>query len=120
MAKTRSFDTVLTRQQRIAEFLQRRVRDGVLLRLIGKWLNAGVLEEGTLSYSEAGSPQGGVVSPVLSNVFLHYVLDDWFEREVQPRMSGRAFVVRYADDAVLGFSDERDARQWQCLVTILL
>lgn len=92
-------------------FLRRRVRDGVLLRLIGKWLNTGVLEEGTLSYPEAGSPQGGVVSPVLSNVFLHYVLDDWFEREVQPRMRGQAFLVRYADDAVLGFSDERDARR---------
>ena len=57
-------------------FLQHRVRDGVLLRLIGKWLNAGVLDKGTLSYPEAGSPQGGVVSPVIANVFLHYVLDD--------------------------------------------
>ena len=57
----------------LREFLRRRVRDGVLLRLIGKWLNAGVLDEGTLSYPEAGSPQGGVASPVLSNVFLHYV-----------------------------------------------
>lgn len=95
----------------LREFLRRRVRDGVLLRLIGKWLNAGVLDEGTLSYPEAGSPQGGVVSPVLSNVFLHYVLDDWFVREVQPRLEGRAFLIRYADDAVIGFTDERDARR---------
>ncbi len=95
----------------LREFLRRRVRDGVLLRLIGKWLHAGVLEQGVLSYTEAGSPQGGVVSPVLSNVFLHYVLDDWFAREVQPRLKGRAFLIRYADDAVIGLTDERDARQ---------
>jgi group II intron reverse transcriptase/maturase len=95
----------------LREFLRRRVRDGVLLRLIGKWLNAGVLDEGALSYPEAGSPQGGVVSPVLSNVFLHYVLDDWFVREVQPRLQGKAFLIRYADDAVIGFTDERDARR---------
>jgi group II intron reverse transcriptase/maturase len=95
----------------LREFLQRRVRDGVLLRLIGKWLNAGVLDKGALSYPEAGSPQGGVISPVLANVYLHYVLDDWFAREVQPRLSGKAFLIRYADDAVIGFADERDARR---------
>jgi len=95
----------------LREFLRRRVRDGVLLRLIGKWLNAGVLEDGTLSYPQAGSPQGGVVSPVLSNVFLHYVLDEWFAQDVQPRLAGRAFLIRYADDAVIGFSNERDARR---------
>lgn len=95
----------------LREFLRRRVRDGVLHRLIGKWLNAGVLDEGRLSYPEAGSPQGGVVSPALSNVFLHYVLDDWFAREVQPRLKGKAFLIRYADDAVMGFTDERDARR---------
>lgn len=92
-------------------FLQHRVRDGVLVRLIGKWLNAGVLEEGCLSYPESGSPQGGVISPLLSNVFLHYVLDDWFVREVQPRLKGRSFLIRYADDLVIGFSDEQDARR---------
>jgi hypothetical protein len=74
------------------------VRDGVLLRLIGKWLNAGVLEGGVLSYPESGSPQGGVISPLLSNVYLHYVLDVWFEEEVKPRLRGRAFLIRYADD----------------------
>ncbi len=97
-------------------FLQRRVRDGVLLRLIGKWLNAGVLEDGCLSYPESGSPQGGVISPILANVFLHYVLDEWFAQEVQPRLKGRAFLIRYADDFVIGFAHEEDARRvWEVL-----
>jgi len=86
----------------LREFLQRRVRDGVLLRLIGKWLNAGVLEDGHVTYPEAGSPQGGVISPILANVFLHYVLDEWFAGEVQPRLQGRAFLIRYADDCAPG------------------
>lgn len=90
-------------------FLRLRVRDGVLLRLIGKWLKAGVMEDGSVSYPDAGTPQGGVVSPLLSNVFLHYVLDQWFEQEVKPRLSQRAFLIRYADDFVIGFRDERDA-----------
>lgn len=85
----------------LRELVQRRVRDGVLLRLIGKWLNAGVLEVlegGVLSYPESGSPQGGVISPILSNVYLHYVLDAWFEEVVKPRLRGQAFLIRYADD----------------------
>jgi RNA-directed DNA polymerase len=92
-------------------FLQQRVRDGVLTRLIGKWLQAGVLEDGMVTYPDAGSPQGGVISPVLSNIFLHYVLDEWFEREVKPRLGGRAFLIRYADDFVIGFTREEDARR---------
>jgi RNA-directed DNA polymerase len=95
----------------LRELLTQRVRDGVLLRLIGKWLNAGVLEEGNLSFPEAGTPQGGVVSPLLANVYLHDVLDVWFEREVQPRLKGRAFLMRYADDFVMGFASEEDARR---------
>jgi RNA-directed DNA polymerase len=87
------------------------VRDGVLLRLIGKWLSAGVMEDGSVSYPDAGSPQGGVISPMLSNVYLHYVLDDWFEREVKPRLKGKAHLIRYADDFVIGFTDEADARR---------
>src|SRR5262249_47727901 len=74
----------------LQEYLRRRVGDGVLLRLIGKWLNAGVLEEGTLTRPEAGTPQGGVISPLLANICLHYVLDVWFEEEVKPRLRGRA------------------------------
>jgi RNA-directed DNA polymerase len=95
----------------LRELLRHRIRDGVLLRLIGKWLNAGVLEEGSVTIPEAGTPQGGVVSPLLANVYLHYVLDIWFEREVKPRLRGRAFLVRYADDFVMGFACAEDARR---------
>ena len=92
-------------------FLRLRVRDGVLLRLIDKWLKAGVMEDGCVSYPEAGAPQGGVASPLLSNVFLHYVLDLWFERDVKPRLRQRAFLVRYADDFVIGLRDQGDAQR---------
>src|ERR687885_316148 len=95
----------------LRQFLRLRVRDGVLLRLIDKWLKAGVLEDGGVSYPEAGTPQGGVVSPLLSNVFLHYVLDLWFEQDVKPRLRQRAFLVRYADDFVIGFRDQGDAQR---------
>lgn len=94
----------------LRELLSRRVRDGVLLRLLGKWLNAGVLESGALSFPDQGTPQGGVISPLLANVYLHYVLDEWFEREVKPRLQG-AFLIRYADDFVMGFACEADARR---------
>ena len=95
----------------LREFLKRRVRDGVLIRLIGKWLNAGVLEDGCLQRTTTGTPQGGVISPILANVYLHYVLDEWFEHVVKPRLNNRAFVVRYADDFIIGFADESDARR---------
>jgi RNA-directed DNA polymerase len=97
----------------LREILRLRVRDGVLLRLIGKWLKAGVLEGSLLSYPEAGSPQGGVISPILANAYLHYVLDTWFHETVLPRLKGRAFLIRYADDFVIGFTDEQDARRVQ-------
>jgi len=103
------FDTV--DHGHLTELVRQRVRDGVLLRLIGKWLHAGVMEDGAISYPGEGTPQGGVISPLLANVYLHYVLDEWFEREVKPRMKGRAQLVRYADDAVMVFVDERDARR---------
>jgi RNA-directed DNA polymerase len=105
----RFFDTLDKAQLRA--FLHRRVRDGVLVRLIGKWLNAGVLEDGAVWYPEAGTPQGGVASPLLANIFLHYVLDVWFERDIKPLLKGQAVLIRYADDAVLGFSQEEDARR---------
>ena len=95
----------------LRQFLQLRVRDGVLLRLIGKWLKAGVMEDGSISYPKSGSPQGGVVSPIISNVFLHYVLDLWFEHEVKPRLRRPAHLIRYADDFVIGFRDHRDAQR---------
>jgi group II intron reverse transcriptase/maturase len=97
--------------ERLREVLRGRIRDGVILRLIGKWLNAGVLEDGRVTHPESGSPQGGVVSPVLANIFLHEVLDGWFEREVRPRLRGRAHLVRYADDAAMLFEYEEDARR---------
>jgi group II intron reverse transcriptase/maturase len=95
----------------LREALQQRIGDGVVLRLIGKWLNAGVMEDGELSYPGSGTPQGGVVSPLLSNVYLHLVLDTWFEREVMPRLRGRARLVRFADDFVVAFEHEADARR---------
>ncbi len=103
------FDTLDHAQLRA--LLRQRVRDGVLLRLIDKWLKAGVLEDGELTYPAAGTPQGGVISPLLANVYLHYVLDVWFAAVVKPCLKGRAFLVRYADDFVMGFACEEDARR---------
>lgn len=96
---------------KLREIINHRVGDGVIGRLIGKWLKAGVMEDGEISYREDGTPQGGVISPLLSNIFLHEVLDKWFEREVKPRLKGRAMLVRYADDFVIGFAREDDARK---------
>jgi group II intron reverse transcriptase/maturase len=105
----RFFDTL--DHGHVRDILSRRVRDGVVLRLIGKWLNAGVLESGELTYPRAGTPQGGVISPMLANVYLHHVLDQWWAREVRPQMRGKAFLVRYADDFILGFENLRDAER---------
>ena len=91
--------------------VRRRVRDGVLLRSIGKWLNAGVMERGSLTYPDSGTPQGGVISPLLANVYLHEVLDEWFHRDVLPRLKGRARLVRYADDLIVVFARADDARR---------
>jgi RNA-directed DNA polymerase len=103
------FDTLDHEQLR--SILGQRVRDGVILRLIGKWLNAGVLEGIDLSYPEAGTPQGGVISPILANIYLHEVLDQWFVRDVQPRLKGRSVLVRYADDFVFVFARKEDAER---------
>ena len=103
------FDTLEHHQLR--NFLDLRVRDGVIRRAIGKWCNAGVLEAGALKYPDEGTPQGGVISPLLANIYLHEVLDKWFVREVQPRLEGRASLFRYADDAVIVLSSEADARR---------
>lgn len=95
----------------LREFIKQRVNDGGIVRLIGKWLNAGVLEGDTLTHPEKGTPQGGVISPLLANIFLHHVLDDWFAKQVEPRMKGKCFLLRYADDFVIGFELEEDARR---------
>ena len=92
------FDSVDRAQ--LGRVLDQRVRDGVIRRAIGKWLRAGVMEDGRVWYPDQGTPQGGVVSPLLSNVFLHEVLDTWFHQGVRPRLRGCAFLVRYADDGV--------------------
>lgn len=91
--------------------VHQRVGDGVIRRLIGKWLSAGVLDNGVVHYPETGTPQGGVISPMLSNIYLHHVLDLWFEQQIKPRLKGRAWMVRFADDFVMGFENEQDARR---------
>jgi RNA-directed DNA polymerase len=108
------FDTV--DHAKLREILSQRVRDGMLLRLIGKWLNAGVMQEGYVYYPEEGTPQGGVISPMLANVFLHEVIDRWFEYEVKPRLKGQAHLVRYADDLVMLFAREDDARRVEAVL----
>lgn len=106
---TSFFDAVDRKE--LQAILRQRVRDGVLLRLIGKWLKAGVMEQGRVYHPETGTPQGGVISPLLANVFLHEVLDIWFERQVKPRLRGKAILVRYADDFVVLFEREDDAHR---------
>jgi RNA-directed DNA polymerase len=86
----------------LRECIQQRVRDGGIGRLLGKWLHAGVLESGALRYPDKGTPQGGVSSPMVSNVCLHWVLDEWFVKDVQPRRKGRCFLTRCADDCSIG------------------
>jgi group II intron reverse transcriptase/maturase len=103
------FDTIP--HGKLREVVSQRVRDGVVLRVIGKWLKAGVMEAGEVSYSEEGTPQGGVASPMLANIYLHEVLDEWFASIVKPRLQGRAFMVRFADDFVMGFEHEADAQR---------
>jgi len=103
------FDTM--KHEHLLAMLKRRVCDGVVVRAIGKWLKAGVMEGATVHYPEEGSPQGGVISPLLSNIYLHEVLDAWFEREIQPRLKGAASLIRFADDAVLVFANKHDAQR---------
>ena len=95
----------------LRSLLDRRVTDGVVRRMIDKWLKAGVLDNGSLSRSTEGTPQGGVISPLLANIYLHYVLDEWFETVARPRLKGRSILVRYADDFVMAFEDHRDAKR---------
>ncbi len=110
----RFFDTL--DHAHLRDALSRRIGDGSLIRLIGKWLNAGVMEGLNLHHPEAGTPQGGVISPILANVYLHEVLDMWFEREVKPRLKDQAVLVRYADDFIIIFKREDDARKVQAVL----
>jgi RNA-directed DNA polymerase len=95
----------------LRSFLDLRVRDGVIRRVVDKWLKAGVLENGTLSAPKAGTPQGGVISPLLANIYLHHVVDRWWTSEVLPRLRGRAELVRYADDIAIACEREDDAQR---------
>lgn len=91
--------------------LDKRVKDGVIRKAIDKWLKAGIWEEGRVEHAETGTPQGGVVSPLLANIYLHDVMDEWFDKEVKPRMQGATFIVRWADDIIILFEKEEDARK---------
>ena len=101
----------------LMRFLEHRIGDPCLLRTIKRFLKAGVMEDGQFSASESGTPQGGLVSPVLANIYLHYVLDWWFEGVYAPSCRGRAFMVRYADDYVCCFQDESDAKRFMSAMT---
>lgn len=103
------FDTI--KHPKLRDFLALRVADGVVRRMIDKWLKAGVLEDGQMVRPDQGTPQGGVISPLLANIYLHYVVDDWFEREVVPRMKRPCGLIRYADDFVMVFRDLDDCRR---------
>lgn len=109
------FDSV--DRTKLREVLSQRIRDGVLIRLIGKWMRAGVMEGGMVHHPESGTPQGGVVSPLLANIYLHDALDIWFEREVKPRLRGRATLIRFADDFVMVFETKADAERVQAVLS---
>ncbi len=96
----------------IRKILNRRIRDGVLIRTIGKWLNAGIMEDGQRTKPTKGTPQGGVISPLLANVFLHEVLDVWFHRYAKPLIGGHAELVRFADDFVILCDRKADAERF--------
>ena len=103
------YDTI--QHHHLRAFLDSRVTDGVIRRMIDKWLQAGVLEQGLLRHATEGTPQGGVISPLLANIYLHHVLDGWFEQDVKPRLKGNSLLVRYADDSVWVFETFEDARR---------
>ena len=102
------FDTIDHEQLR--KMICSRVCDGVITRIIGKWLKAGVFDNGNVTLGKSGTPQGGVISPLLSNVYLHEVLDKWFVETVKSRLKGNSFIVRYADDCLMMFK-EREIQQ---------
>ncbi|MEH7549723.1 MULTISPECIES: group II intron reverse transcriptase/maturase [Bacillaceae] len=94
------------------EFLKLRIADPNLLRIIGRFLKGGYMEEGKKYKTDKGTPQGGVISPILANVYLHYVLDLWFEKRVRKQCKGQAYIVRYADDFVCCFQYKCEAEQF--------
>lgn len=95
----------------LRELLSQRVKDRSLLRLIDLWLKAGIIDGKSLQPNKVGTPQGSIISPLLSNMYLHYVLDEWIDKTVRPLLKGEIFIVRYADDFIIGFENEEDARR---------
>jgi len=106
---TAYFDSIVRDQ--LMEMIEQRVSDRSVLRLIRKWIQVGVIEEGRLLVGETGTGQGQTISPLLANIYLHHVLDAWFENEVKPRLRGAAHEIRFADDAVLCFQYKKDAQR---------
>jgi group II intron reverse transcriptase/maturase len=106
---TAYFDTIVRGQ--LMEMIEKRISDGSVLQLIRKWIQIGVIDEGRLLVGETGTGQGQTISPLLANLYLHCVLDEWFEQEVKPRLKGAAHEIRFADDAVLCFQYREDAEK---------
>src|SRR5258705_4396047 len=106
---TAYFDSIVRGQ--LMEMIEKRISDGSVLQLIRKWIQVGVIDEGRLLVSETGTGQGQTISPLLANIYLHYVLDEWFENEVKPRIRGEAHEIRFADDAILCFQYREDAEK---------
>lgn len=98
--------------QKLIAMLEKRIDDKPFLKLIKKWLKAGILDKHQVIYPEAGTPQGGTISPILANIYLHHVLDDWFYQIVKPNCRGQCYLCRYADDFVCAFETEKDAQRY--------
>jgi RNA-directed DNA polymerase len=109
------FDAIVRDQ--LMAFVERRIGDSSILRLIRKWIHVGVIEDGRLLVTATGTGQGQVISPLLANIYLHYVLDEWFENEVKPRLRGQAAEIRYADDFILCFQYREDAERVLAVLT---
>lgn len=114
-ADIRSYFTRINRQW-LRKMVAHRIADPVITSLIGKWLNAGAMQDGVVIHTEAGTPQGGPISPVLSNVYLHFLLDLWFEKKIKPACRGEAYLVRFADDFVATFQFREDVDRFQTIV----
>ena len=106
---TAYFDSIVREQ--LMEMIGKRIRDGSVLRLIRKWIQVGVIDEGKFLVSETGTGQGQTISPLLANIYLHYVLDGWFEEVVKPRLRSEAHEIRFSDDAILCFHYREDAEK---------
>jgi RNA-directed DNA polymerase len=96
----------------LQKMVAHRIADPLILRLIGKWLNAGFMVGGVVTRTEEGSPQGGPISPILSNIYLHFALDLWFAKKIRPACQGEAYLTRFADDFVVNLQYRRDAEEF--------